>query len=273
MNTQKVTGFFKKVGRAAQQHSPEILTGIGIAGMITTTILAVKATPKALEMIEEEKGRILEQATVEEAQEWSDQGKIPMSPIDIVKVAWKPYVPSAVTGIFSITCLIGATSISSRRNAALAAAYKLSETALIEFKEKAVEVVGDKKVKKITEEVNKDKIEKNPVTKNPILVTEKGNTLIFDTISGRYFKSDMDLINREINRLNARMLGGEMYVSLSQVYNAINLETISISDYIGWSVNDGVIEPVFDAMVTDDGQPCLVLDYQIVPHYDFDKLY
>ena len=31
------------------KRSPEILTGLGIAGMITTTVLAVKATPKALD--------------------------------------------------------------------------------------------------------------------------------------------------------------------------------------------------------------------------------
>ena len=39
------------------KHSPEILTGLGIAGMITTTILAVRATPKAIKKIEEKKRR------------------------------------------------------------------------------------------------------------------------------------------------------------------------------------------------------------------------
>ena len=52
MDKQKVTQFFKGIQKAVTKKSPEILTGIGIAGMITTTVLAVKATPKALELIE-----------------------------------------------------------------------------------------------------------------------------------------------------------------------------------------------------------------------------
>ena len=42
----------RSMGMALQKHSPEILTGIGIAGMVTTTILAVRATPKALLLME-----------------------------------------------------------------------------------------------------------------------------------------------------------------------------------------------------------------------------
>ena len=59
MNKPNVADLFKSVKMVVSKHSPEILTGIGIAGMITTTILAVKATPKALSLVkqaEEEKG-------------------------------------------------------------------------------------------------------------------------------------------------------------------------------------------------------------------------
>ena len=53
MNKQNVSGLVKNLRTAMEKHSPEILTGIGIAGMLTTTILAVKATPKAIRIIEE----------------------------------------------------------------------------------------------------------------------------------------------------------------------------------------------------------------------------
>ena len=55
MNKPNVMKYFKMVKTFTKKHSPEILTGIGIAGMVTTTVLAVKATPKALRLIEEEK--------------------------------------------------------------------------------------------------------------------------------------------------------------------------------------------------------------------------
>ena len=53
MNKPKLAATFRNVKTAMAKHSPEILTGIGIAGMIGTTVLAVKATPKALRLIEE----------------------------------------------------------------------------------------------------------------------------------------------------------------------------------------------------------------------------
>ena len=53
MNKPNVNKYFKMATRMIKKRSPEILTGFGIAGMITTTVLAVKATPKALKLIEE----------------------------------------------------------------------------------------------------------------------------------------------------------------------------------------------------------------------------
>ena len=55
MSKPNMTALFKGIQSAVSKHSPEILTGLGIAGMITTTILAVRATPKALELIDERK--------------------------------------------------------------------------------------------------------------------------------------------------------------------------------------------------------------------------
>ena len=64
MNKESIVNFFNGVRSTMDKHSPEILTGIGITGMITTTILAVKSTPKALELIEESKNK-KEEETVE----------------------------------------------------------------------------------------------------------------------------------------------------------------------------------------------------------------
>ena len=53
MNKSSIKNALKSIQTTVSKHSPEILTGIGIAGMITTTVLAVRATPKALVLIEE----------------------------------------------------------------------------------------------------------------------------------------------------------------------------------------------------------------------------
>ena len=253
----KVKQLFKVAKGFTKKHSPEILTGLGVAGMITTTVLAVKATPKALTLIEDAKYEKEDNLTVPE----------------IVKTAWKPYIPAAITGVASITCIIGASSVNAKRNAALATAYSISQTALSEYKEKVVETIGEKKEKDIRTKIAQDKVNKKPVSNTEVIVTEKGNTLFFEPLSGRYFKSDLDTIKRIVNELNKRMIGGEQYISLSEFYIEIGLSPTAISDRIGWSINRDIIEIDYPAIKAEDGQPCLSLDYLIQPEYDFNRLY
>lgn len=256
MKKLAVTKLFKTAGRAMSKHSPEILTGIGIAGMITTTVLAVRATPKALRQIEKfEECVLLEDEKI--------------TPIDAIKVAWKPYIPAAVTGVFSVACLIGANSVNVRRNAALATAYKLSETAFSEYKSKVIETIGEKKEKVVRDEVAKSRVEKNPVSHGEVIITEKGNTLCYDAISGRYFKSDIDKIRKVENILNKRLLS-EDYVSLNDFYSELGLEYTKLGDELGWNVIDGLIEFDFSSTLADD-TPCIVIDYKVAPKRGYDR--
>ena len=172
----------RSMGMALQKHSPEIMTGIGIAGMVATTILAVRATPKALLLIQE----------AEEVKSQTESSDEALTPVETIKATWRCYVPAAVTGALSMTCLIGASSVNVRRNAALATAYKLSESALKGYREKVIETIGEKKEQAVQDAVAKERINKSPVTNQEVIITEKGNTLCYDVISGRYFKSDID---------------------------------------------------------------------------------
>lgn len=240
----------------ANKHSPEILTGIGIAGMITTTVLAVRATPKALELLEEKKN-----------EDWVDE----LGPLEVVKTAWKPYVPAAVTGIASVACLIGASSVNAKRNAALATAYKLSETALTEYREKVIETIGEKKEKTVRDKVAEERVKKNPVSKSEVIVTNNGTTLCFDPISARYFKSSIDKIKRAENELNKQMLHDiSGYVSLNEFYDELGLDHTSVGDDLGWNV-DRLIDISFSSQLNDNGEPSVVLDYLVAPKYDFYK--
>ena len=242
------------------KRSPEILTGLGIAGMISTTVLAVQATPKALDLI----------ARAEDKKFDNGHGnKLTVS--EKMKVAWKPYIPAAITGIASISCIIGASSVHAKRNAAIAAAYNLSQTALTEYKEKVVETIGEKKEQTIKDKIAKDKIKKDPVSKSEVIVTGKGNTLCYDAFNSRYFYSDIDQIKRAINELNRIMLN-QMYVSLNDFYDELNLKHSGNGDELGWKLDDGFIEVDFSSQLSDDGRPCLVIEYMVAPRYDYSKL-
>lgn len=260
MNKLNLSNVIKNIKIATSKHSPEILTGIGIAGMISTTILAVKATPKALKLIDD----------AEDAKIVNEGERLTKT--EIVKVAWKPYIPAIVTGVASVTCLIGASSVNAKRNAALATAYELSKTALSDYKEKVIETVGEKKEQIIRDKVDQDKIDKNPVNKNNVIITNNGDALCYDGISGRYFKSDMDTIKKAINEVNREMTYSD-YISLSEFYDEIGLEHTDISDYLGWNIADGLLDVTFGSRIASDGTPCITLDYRIAPRYDYSKNY
>lgn len=244
----------KDIRKFASKRSPEILTGIGIAGMITTTILAVRATPKALELIEEQK----EEESVDE-----------LSSFEVVKVAWKPYIPAMVTCIASTACLIGASSVNTKRNAALATAYKLSETALSEYRDKVVETIGEKKERIVRDKVAEERVKKNPVSKNEVIITGNGKTLCFDPISGRYFMCSIETIKKAENTLNKQMLHDiSGYVSLNEFYDELGLDHTSVGNDLGWNTNQ-LIDIDFSSQLNDNGEPSVVLDYLVAPKCDY----
>ena len=138
MHKPNIKAAYNAVKKSTIKHSPEILTGIGIAGMVTTTVMAVRATPKAL--------RLIDNAEIKKANETNTPYEEPnLSKTEIIKVTWKCYIPVAITGGLSIACLIGASSVNARRNAALATAYSIAETSLKEYQNKVVETIGEKK--------------------------------------------------------------------------------------------------------------------------------
>lgn len=245
--------FIKNTKLTLVKHSPEILTGIGITGLITTTVLAVKATPKALRLIDKAK---------------QESHKDELTALETVKATWKCYIPATAVGVTSVACLIGASSVSARRNAALATAYKLSETAFTEYKNKVVETIGEKKEKHVQDEIDKDHMKNNPVSKNSVIITEKGKSLCYDRLFNQYFYSDIDKIRKAVNELNRQMLAHD-YVSLNDFYDELNIPHVEMGDQMGWRVDRGLIEIDFGSQLADDDTPCVVIRYDIPPEYGF----
>lgn len=251
MNKPDLTKIVRAAKSVISEHTPEILTGIGIAGMITTTVLAVKATPKALKSLEA-------------------RGEEDLPPVEVVKTCWKHYIPAAVTCVASTACLIGASSVNARRKAALAAAYKLSETALAEYREQVIDTIGEKKEQTVRDKVAKKRLDDNPVGKNEVIVTGHGQTKCYDHLSGRYFLSDIDRIKRATNELNRRMII-DTYVSLNDFYDEIGLSRIRLGDELGWVVDKGLIDIDYSSQLDENGEPALVIDYRVAPRRGYDR--
>ena len=256
MSKEGLKRTIKSAERVFTKYSPGILTGIGIAGMIGATFMAVKATPKALYLIETKK----EEAEVEE-----------LTPVETIKTCWKCYIPATLTTVLSAACLIGASTVSAKRNAALATAYSISEAALREYQEKVVEVVGEKKEKAVRDAVAKDQIERDPVTKSEVIIIDSNsNTLCYEPLSGRYFKSTIDKIKKAEIKLDRQMIQ-EMYVSLNDFYWEIGLDGTDLGDKMGWNLSKGYMDLSFSSQLADDGTPCAVIVYGIPPVYDYQR--
>ena len=236
---------------AVSEKSPEILIGLGLAGMLTSTVLAVKATPKALAILEEEDREL--------------------SKIDKFKLTWKCYAPAAIGYCTSAACILGAHSVNAKRNAVLAGAYKISENALLEYRDKVVETLGEEKEKEILDSIAEDRVQQGPKQANGVLVAGKGDTLCYDMYSGRYFNSDMDSINRVLNEINYKLMQDNI-MSVNDFYDAIGLNPISTGYDVGWNVDEGLIRLYFSSTLTEDGQPCLAMHFDNLPRYDFDRL-
>lgn len=254
MSKEGLKRTIKSAERVLTKYSPGILTGIGIAGMIGATFMAVKATPKALYLIETKKKE-------SEAEE--------LTSVETIKTCWKCYMPATLTTVLSAVCLIGASTVSAKRNAALATAYSISEAALREYQEKVVEVIGEKKEKAVRDAVAKDQIERDPVTKSEVIIIDSNsNTLCYEPLSGRYFKSTIDKIKKAEIKLDRQMIQ-EMYVSLNDFYWEIGLDGTDLGDKMGWNLSKGYMDLSFSSQLADDGTPCAVIVYGIPPVYDY----
>lgn len=247
----KVSLVTKQLSNTISKNSPTILTGLSVAGLISTVVLAVKATPKAL--------------TIIDIQEELTQSYLTKK--EVIQRTWKCYIPAAMMGGVTIGCLISANSINLRRNAALASIYSLTEASLKEYHTKVVETIGETKAGTIKDSIMQDRVNNNPVDCNEIIMTGKGEQLCYDSISGRYFKNDIEQIRRVQNDLNRALLT-DMWCSLNELYYGLGLSPVSIGEEMGWSP-DAPIEIDFGSMLTANGEPCLVLDYWTNPKHDY----
>ena len=63
----------------------------------------------------------------------------------------------------------------------------------------------------------------------------------------------------------------ESYVSLNDFYDELGLSGISVVNVMGWNTDMGLIDLCYDTQLSEDGIPCLVIDYKRPPKYDFDR--
>ena len=241
----------KSVWAGAKKHSPEILIGMGIAGAASSVIFAVKATPKAMILLEEKRQEL---------------GVEKLEAKEIIKTAAPVYIPTAVSFGVSVACIVGASSMNARRNAALTAAYTLSESTLRTYRDKVLETVGEDKEREIRQKAAIEQQQKTPEPQTLVVSGAAGQLKCFDSLSGRYFVSTKNEIDKAVNEFN-RQLRDDMRISLNDWYDLIGLDTNKLGDMLGWDIERGYVETCYASRLDEDGLPCLVVNYVEPPHY------
>lgn len=242
------------IRKLVSDNLPLILTTTAVTGVVSTTVLAVAATPKALRDI------------------WDAESEQedPITPLEKVKLTWGYYAPAVVVGGLTVAAIVGIHSVHARRQAAVLGLLSLTEKAYSEYRTKVVETIGENKDKAIRDEVAKDRIENDPVSSHEVIITGAGQHLCYDSITGRYFESDIESIRRAVNDINAQCLN-EMYASQNDFYRLINLPLTPFGEEIGWR-HDHLLDVSFSAHIAENGRPCLSLDYGLQPIRGYHKI-
>lgn len=233
-------------------HSPAILTAAAVVGVVSTAVMVAKAAPKAhIDILNEQSER-------------TDEVDL----LDKVLLSYKHYLPAIATGGATIACIIGANTISTKRQAALASAFGLTEYAFKEYREKVVEQFGEAKELKVHDAVMQDRVNRDPVSDNQVIITGTGKSLFRDDFSERYFESDMETVRRAVNDINEQIFAQD-YASLNDFYNRLGINGSRVGDEVGWTTTRKLDVRYSTALV--DGRPCVVLSYDKNPVRDFDR--
>lgn len=259
---------FNQIGTALNRNSTHILTGAAVLGVVGTTVLAVKGTPRAQQLLEDARIEKTDR-TVEDASSFHyDHTRL--TPFEKVKAAWQPYLPAVLVGSATIACIIGANAIGTRRQAALAAGAAITSQAFREYREQTIEKIGENKEEEIRAAIAERHVAENPPSPE-VLVEQGDKVLCYDTFSSRYFYSTVEDIKAAQNAVNLTIIN-DMYAPQNDFYAELGLARVSMGDEYGWNT-DVSMNVYFTSILTPDNKPVVAIDYHHLPITNYNKVW
>lgn len=234
------------------RNASTILTCIGGVGVVATAVLAAKATPKAL--------KVVEQAKEEKGEE--------LTKFEVVKAAGPAYIPSILVGASTIACIFGANVLNKRKQAAIMSAYALLDNSYKEYKNKVVELYGEDADDRVREELAKDKYQEEKIE------VEGDQRLFYDEFSERYFESTMEKVIEAEYKVNQK-ISKWSGASLNEFYEHLDIPTTDYGNSMGWSA-DHLMETGWNTwldfehkkILIDDDLECIIISFGSEPMFD-----
>jgi hypothetical protein len=243
---------WKQASKAAADNAPLILTSIGVAGAITTAVFAGRASFKAAQIIKEEEDK----RCIDNQQCLSTQDKI--------KAVWPQFIPTAVVGACTVTCIIGANHISGKRAAALASAYTVSQKYFEDYKDKVAKKLGEQKAKEVENEIAKDRVLSNPP---PAALLQGGfgnhDAWVHENFTDHWFKSSHAAIEQAVIDTNFQIIN-EGWATLADFLKLLGVTHAAIYEEVGWGP-EKKLEVFIGSTKMDDNTLAYTLDFRTEP--------
>lgn len=253
-------------------RSSLILAIAAVGGVIATAVSAAVVTPKAVKLIEED------------SKEKHDGDAHASTKKEAFLVAWKCYIPTAVIGLSTIGCILGANWLSAKQQAALTSAYALVKNSYKQYQSKVKELYGEETHNKIIDSMMVEKPKDIPITTHDFwgcswsldfgdYATPEVKRTFYDACSERYFESTIERVIQAEYHLNHEfMIAGA--VPLNLYFEFLGLDKTDYGDVVGWSSMNGDIywvEFSHGLMTLDDGMEICVINMVYYPEADWDK--
>lgn len=253
----KMSRTLHRTGFKIKKHSPEILMAAGVVGVVTSGVMACKATTKLSDILESAKTDI---DTIHHAVEHADELPEEYTPEDgqrdltIIYVQTgvklvKLYAPAVALGALSIASILGSHNILRKRNVALAAAYTAIDTGFKEYRGRVVERFGkdlDRELRynikaKEIEEVSYDENGQEVKTKKVVQVSDVNQysdfARCFDAFNTDAWENDAEynlmFLRNQQNFANDK-LQSQGYLFLNDVYEMLGIPKTAAGQQVGW---------------------------------------
>ena len=233
-----------KFSTGLRRSSPTILTALGIVGVVGTAVMAVRATPKALKLIKAKKDEL-------------ETDKL--TPMELVQTTWRCYIPSALIGVGTITCIVGIGVMDKRNQAALTSAYTMLNESYKQYRQAAKKVYGEDADNKIHTEMAKDaKVASSDwgyQVYNMDMDPASEQLLFYDLTSKKYFTTTMAAVLNAQYHVNRNLsLRGDC--SLNEYLSFLGVDGVDKGDELEsyWLDFDNY------KTILEDGLECIIID-------------
>lgn len=242
------------------KYTSLILSIGGVVGVCATTAAAIKATPLAIDLINEDKKKKEDDSYTK---------------MDAFKASWKCYIPTGILGMLTISTIVANHIVTAKERKAVVAAYLALNESYKKYVEGSKQVFGEDAKQKIDAEIAKETFVYSQGVFMDSSTYDSDNDheetmLFFDSYSQRYFETTLArVINAEYHINRNLMLGG--FASINSYFEFLGIETISEGDEVGWCQEDlcdgGLYWLDFNNEMTEleDGLECCVITYIIDP--------